>query len=89
MKVSANNNSENLSLMNDQNIEKIKDIGHRISEGARAFLNQEYKIILIFVIIFSVVVLLGVDIYGRDTAYITFYATFAFITGCLVSMFCG
>ena len=67
----------------------ISMIGHRISEGANAFLAQEYTIMAVFIVVFGIVVLLVVDVFGQSTVKFRFYATGAFIIGSLTSMLCG
>ncbi len=42
----------------------MKDIANKISNGADAFLFQEYIIILIFVIIFGAIIFIIVDLFG-------------------------
>ena len=67
----------------------ISMIGHRISEGANAFLAQEYSIMAIFIVVFGIIVLLVVDVFGQSVTKFRFYATGAFIIGSLTSMLCG
>lgn len=71
-------------------IESLKDIGGKISRGANAFLFQEYKVMLIFVVLFSGVVFLLVDYFGQTgDKVIRFYGTIAYIVGSLTSILCG
>lgn len=67
----------------------VSMIGHRIAQGAKAFLIQEYMIMGIFIVVFSIVTLLVVDVFGQDEAKFRFYATGAFILGSLTSILCG
>ncbi len=75
-------------IVNDT-IKKIEDIGEKISDGANAFLKQEYSIMTVFIFIFSVVIFLVVDYFGQVHHTFTFYATIAFILGSFTSMFAG
>ena len=67
----------------------LEVIGGKISAGANSFLFQEYSIMGIFIIIFSLVVFSIVDIWGQDKIKFRCYATVAFIVGSLTSMLCG
>lgn len=82
-------NNEGDSLVGVNKISMINLIGDRIAKGANAFLMQEYAIMLIFIAIFSVVVLIVVDIFGQESTGFRFYATVAFIVGSLTSILCG
>ena len=82
-------NNEGDSLVGVDKISMINLIGDRISKGANAFLSQEYFIMLIFIGIFSVVVLIVVDIFGQQSTGVRFYATISFIIGSLASILCG
>ena len=79
----------NYQPLTDNNVEMLKNIGDKISRGANSFLFQEYTIMAIFIVVFSVVVLLIVDIYGQPTAKFRCYATVAFIVGAITSILCG
>ena len=67
----------------------VSMIGHRIAKGANAFLIQEYLIMGIFILVFSVVIVLVVDVFGQSEVKFRFYATGAFIIGSLTSILCG
>jgi inorganic pyrophosphatase len=82
-------NNEDDSLVSFDKISMIRVIGERIAKGANAFLIQEYSIMLIFICIFSIVVLLVVDIFGQESTGFRFYATSAFIVGSFTSILCG
>ena len=82
-------NNENDSLVGIDKISMIQHIGHRIAKGANAFLIQEYTIMGIFIGIFSVIVLVVVDIFGQESTGFRFYATASFIVGSLTSIICG
>lgn len=43
---------------------EIQSVGMKIKEGANAFLAQEFKLMAVFVVIFSVVVFILVDYVG-------------------------
>lgn len=64
-------------------------IGERISHGAKAFLIAEYTVMAIFIVLFGIVVLILVDIYGQGEAQGRAYALVAYIIGCLTSILCG
>ncbi len=70
-------------------LEIILDIGDKISKGADSFLSQEYSLMGMFIVVFSCVVFVFVDYIGSSDGSISFYATFSYIIGALVSMLCG
>ena len=63
---------------------KMKEISDHIYEGALAFLNAEYRLLTIFVIISSVA--LATIAFFMDTTY---FIVFAFIIGAIFSAFAG
>ncbi len=73
----------------DNKVDLIKSIGEKISRGANSFLFQEYYIMAIFIAVFSVVVLLIVDVFGQEVVKFRCYATLAFIVGSVTSILCG
>ena len=85
----AERNVENLKLVQEDKMLMIRLIGQRIEKGANAFLFQEYMVMILFIVIFSVVVVLVVDVFGKGEAKFRFYATGAFIIGSLTSILCG
>lgn len=65
-------------------------IGNKISRGAHAFLQAEYTVMLIFIVIFGVVVLLLGDFFSGNRRFEgRCYALIAYIIGALTSMTCG
>ena len=76
-------------LINVNRLELITEIGNLIKNGANSFLFREYTIMAIFIVIFSIIIILVVDIYGQEKAAFRAYATIAFIVGSLTSMLCG
>ena len=81
---------EQVTFIPEKKLEMIKDIGQKISNGANAFLAQEYLIMLIFIIIFGVIVLLVIDIFAEGSdAKARFYASIAYVVGAITSMLCG
>lgn len=58
--------SEAEYLVDTQSIDQIKMIGEKISKGAKAFLFAEYLVMLIFIVLFGIVVLVLVDIFGEN-----------------------
>ncbi len=82
--------SENQNLIEEEKLLEIQSVGMKIQEGARAFLSQEFKLMGIFVVIFSVAVFVLVDYIGKaEGSSVSFYATISFIIGSITSMLCG
>lgn len=75
--------------LNQKNLEELEHIGNLISRGANSFLFQEYSIMSIFIIIFSMVVFLIVDLFGQDHIHFRCYATVSYIIGAITSILCG
>ena len=69
--------------------EAIISIGEKIARGANSFLFQEYYIMAVFIVIFAIVVLLIVDVFGQEKPKFRCYATLAFIIGSITSILCG
>lgn len=63
------------------------DISEKIRKGAQSFLIQEYTILIIFVVIFSVVIWFLVDFTGSKG--LRFYTVVSYIIGSLTSIICG
>ena len=82
-------NDEKSKLVLSEKMININRIGNLIAKGANSFLRQEYTIMTIFIVIFSIVVLVVVDILGQEQSGFRCYATFAFIIGSFASMVCG
>lgn len=73
-----------------QQINMMLKIGRMIENGADAFLQAEYTIMIIFVIFFGIIVFVLVDWLGNeDGSGVRFYATIAYVVGSLTSMICG
>ena len=73
-------------------ISKLKKIHSAIAEGANAFLVQEYKFMLLFIVVFGSVVFFAVDAFlDPKTADINegLYTLFSFVFGCLISILSG
>ena len=70
-------------------MDKILDIGSKISKGANTFLYQEYKVMLIFIIFFGAIICVVVDFLGNKKRNFRFYTTGSFIIGSLASILCG
>lgn len=68
-------------------MQRVAFISQQISEGADSFLQAEYTYILIFMVVFSAL-LLGVICPVESTAEGVF-TTIAFVIGCCTSMLCG
>ena len=52
------------NLLRSNKMGIIKEMGDKIYYGANAFLFQEYLVMLIFILIFGIIVLFVVDLYG-------------------------
>ena len=78
---------ESAPLIQPEVLHSLENISGKISAGANAFLFQEYSIMGIFIVLFAVLVFVFVDYLGAGE--LTFYATFAFVCGCLISILCG
>jgi len=70
-------------------VSRLKEISGAISEGAMAFLAQEYKFVGVFVAAFAVVILFALD--NPDTAGVNegAYSAGAFVLGALISSVCA
>ena len=64
--VKQDQSKENEQLLQETDTHKLIDIGDKIAKGANTFLKQEYAIMSVFIIIFSVVVLVGVDLINPE-----------------------
>jgi len=71
-------------LREDPGDEKMQKISAAIREGAKAYLSQQYKILLIFTIILSIILLLLSFI-----GFVSPFAPYAFATGCFFSALAG
>ena len=58
----ADKDDEESQPLNDREVKLLLKIGEKISKGANSFLFQEYSIMGVFIVLFSIVVLLIVDI---------------------------
>ena len=67
----------------DQVEQALKTISGAISDGAIAFLREEYKILLVFIVVFSIIIAFAVD---KGFPILT---TFAFILGACTSIVAG
>ena len=88
-KISQFESVETSTLMDMKKLDMIEIIGGKISKGANAFLMQEYAVMAIFIVIFSIIVLIVVDVFGHEENKFRFYTTFMFIVGSVTSMLCG
>ncbi len=72
----------------NQNVgnEKMKELSHAIREGAMAFLNSEYKVLVIFVAIVAVLLFIASFIEGSN---IEMGLSFAFVIGAILSALSG
>jgi len=69
-------------LITDDNNKLMTEISEKIQAGATTFLLAEYKFLGVFLIIFSVFVLISDD-------FVKFYTTIAFLVGALTSLVSG
>ena len=88
-KISQFESVESSSLVNLKKLDMIEIIGNKISKGANAFLIQEYSVMAVFIVIFAVIVLIVVDVFGHEETKFRFYTTFTFVVGAITSMLCG
>lgn len=68
---------------------KIKKIHSAIAEGANAFLLQEYKYMILFMLIFGGFIYFLVDDPNTNTINEGFYTLLSFEFGCLISILAG
>jgi K(+)-stimulated pyrophosphate-energized sodium pump len=70
-------------------IDRLKEISSAISEGAMAFLSQEYKYVAGFAVAFAVLMVFALD--NPETANVNegVYSAVAFITGAVISSVCA
>ena len=80
---------ESAPLNGSYDLDLVEKIGEKISKGANAFLFQEYAIMAVFIVIFAIIVLVIVDVFGQEVAKFRCYATVAFIIGSVTSIICG
>ncbi|MFQ6060379.1 MAG: sodium-translocating pyrophosphatase, partial [Thermoplasmata archaeon] len=78
----------------DEGTEKMREISEAIKEGARAFLNRQYKTIALIAVIFAIVfaVSIGVsikDYYGVSGWWLGIGTSAAFLTGASLSAISG
>ena len=86
IEVSGNKNNDYKNLVAYEKLFTIESIGQKIANGADAFLIQEYSIMSIFIVIFSIIIFFVVDVYGDSLPGIKFYATISFIIGSVTSL---
>ncbi len=75
--------------LNPEESGKLKAIHGAIAEGAMAFLKQEYKVLLWFVLGFAVVIGLLTDNHETPDTNEGWYTAFAFIFGAAISILSG
>ncbi len=75
--------------LNPEESGKLKAIHGAIAEGAMAFLKQEYKVLLWFVLAFSVVIGLLTDNVETKGTNEGWYTAFAFVYGAAISILSG
>ena len=68
--------------------ERMRELGKAIHDGAMAFLNREYRALIIFVIVVAVALTIGIGVAQKD--YIVgFYTSICFIIGAVFSGLAG
>lgn len=77
------------SGLSEEKIARLKEISGAISEGAMAFLSQEYKYVAGFVAVFAVLIAFVLD--NAETAHVNegLYSSAAFIIGAVISSVCA
>ena len=68
-----------------KSLESMKDISKNIADGATSFLVQEYKYMLIYVVVFSIII----GVVEGVTENHGWQSVVCFIVGCLTSIACG
>ena len=91
IKVEQGTGDDAQESLKDKNIAGLVDIGNKISNGANAFLRQEYTVMTIFFLVFSIVVFVLVDFLAQEEGHRSFrlYATISYIIGSITSILCG
>jgi H(+)-translocating pyrophosphatase len=91
MSIKVEQGQDGNEALKDKNLAGLVDIGTKISNGANAFLKQEYTVMTIFFLVFSVVVFVLVDILAQEAGHRSFrlYATISYIIGAITSILCG
>lgn len=89
IKVGGDSDDEEEQPLSNNEVRQLLSIGEKISRGANSFLFQEYAIMAVFIALFSVVVLVVVDIFGGAHTGFRCYATVAYIVGAVTSILCG
>lgn len=91
MSIKVEQGDDTNEALKDKNIAGLVDIGTKISNGANAFLKQEYTVMTIFFLVFSIVVFVLVDILSQEEGHRSFrlYATISYIIGAITSIVCG
>lgn len=60
-----------------------------VAEGANAFLFKEYQVMSTFILLFGIVILGIVDLWGQEQFHFRCYATVSFVVGAYTSILCG
>lgn len=89
VEIGASEPDEEGKRLKEKNYDELEKIGKIIADGANSFLYQEYSIMSIFIVVFSVIVFLIVDIFGQTQVHFRAYATVAYIIGSVTSIACG
>ncbi len=76
-------------LLPKEKLDLMESIGEKIALGANSFLFKEYSIMTVFIILFGIVVLLIVDLWGQEHFHFRCYATVSFVVGSFTSILCG
>jgi len=71
-------------MLTKNQVSKLLEISQKIAEGANVFLFKEYLILMIFILLFSIVI-----IFCCEERIGVFYTFCAFIVGATTSIFCG
>src|SRR5690554_3806284 len=68
--------------------ERMQELGQAITEGAMAFLNREYRTLVIFVIVVAVALVFGIGAAQQDYIF-GFYTAISFLVGAVFSGMAG
>lgn len=73
----------------NQKFQVLQKVRRLIAQGANAFLFKEYSVMSTFILLFGLVVLGIVDLWGQETFSFRCYATVSFVVGAYTSILCG
>jgi K(+)-stimulated pyrophosphate-energized sodium pump len=77
------------SGLSEDKISRLKEISGAISEGAMAFLSQEYKYVAGFAAVFTILIFFVLDNSATPDVNEGLYSAIAFVTGAVISSVCA